>query len=191
MSKTPFQIGMIGYGTVGRGVAQLLRDEADLYAARFGRAVALRAVLVRDRSRAVAAGLDEAVVTDDPEAFFAHKVDAVVEVAGGRDPVGGYVRRALKQQAHVVTANKALLAAEGPELFGLARKHGVSIAFEASCGGGIPCVTALTAGLMANRIGGLYGILNGTCNYILTEMARRGKTYAEALAEAKDRGYAE
>ncbi|MEM9882339.1 MAG: homoserine dehydrogenase, partial [Planctomycetota bacterium] len=191
MSENPYRVGMIGYGTVGRGVAQLLHELADLYAARLGRPLELRAVLVRDRARAVVAGLDEEMVTDDPEAFFAHDVETVIEVAGGRDPVGGYVRRALKKRAHVVTANKALLAAEGPELFGLARQRGVTIAFEASCGGGIPCVTALTAGLMANRIGGLYGILNGTCNYILTEMARRGKTYAEALAEAKDRGYAE
>jgi len=90
-----------------------------------------------------------------------------------------------------VTANKALLAARGPALFGLARENNVSIAFEASCGGGIPCVTALTSGLMANDMSALYGILNGTCNYILTEMTQRGKSYAEALAEAKEKGYAE
>jgi homoserine dehydrogenase len=115
----------------------------------------------------------------------------IVEVAGGRGVMSTYVRRALESGKHVITANKAMLAAEGPELFALARKHKVAIAFEASVAGGIPVITAMQFGLMANRIDALYGILNGTCNYILTEMTREGKSYATALAEAQAKGYAE
>ncbi len=198
MSETPTTtVSMIGYGTVGRGVAGLLHEHAELYTQRTGHQVQLGRVLVRDvakaRVAAAQAGDPEAATrfTDDPAEFAAAPAQVVIEVAGGLDPVDGWIRQALQAQRHVVTANKALLAARGPELFALARTHGVSLAFEASCGGGIPCVTALTAGLMGNRITGLYGILNGTCNYILTEMTQRGKSYAQALAEAKDKGYAE
>lgn len=192
MSEPVLKVGMIGFGTVGRGVAELLRDEAELYTSRVGRCIELVKVLVRDVGKATANdGINAARVTDDADTFFAADTDVVIEVAGGLDPVGGFVARALREGKHVVTANKSLLAARGPELFGLAREHGASIAFEASCGGGIPCVTALTAGLMANRFSGLYGILNGTCNYILTQMTQHGESYADALAEAKDKGYAE
>ena len=196
-ASAPFTVSMIGYGTVGQGVAELLRRHGELYALRTGRSVKLGRVLVRDvakaRAAAQGAGDPEAAerFTDDPAAFLTAPADAVIEVAGGLDPVDGLIRDALKAGRHVVTANKALLAARGAELFGLAREHGVSVAFEASCGGGIPCVTALMAGLMANDVTALYGILNGTCNYILTEMTQRGKSYAEALVEAKEKGYAE
>ncbi|MEM9416261.1 MAG: homoserine dehydrogenase [Planctomycetota bacterium] len=192
MSDKPLGVGMIGLGTVGRGVAALLRDEAGLYAERCGRGLELRRVCVRDVAKAKASGaVDALIVTDEVDGLLGDDIDVVVEVAGGVDPVGGFVERALKAGKHVVTANKALLAERGAELFALAREHGVCIAFEASCGGGIPCVTALTQGLMANQIDGLYGILNGTCNYILTEMTRGGKSYADALAEAQAAGFAE
>jgi homoserine dehydrogenase len=155
--------------------------------------VELRRVLVRDAKKASeASGLSRERVTNDAESFFATPdMPIVVEVAGGRGMVSQYVRRALAAGKHVITANKSLLAAEGHELFALARRHGVSIAFEASVAGGIPVITAMQFGLMANRIDALYGILNGTCNYILTEMTRQGKPYATALAEAQQKGYAE
>jgi homoserine dehydrogenase len=192
MTNEPFKLAMIGYGTVGRGVAQLLHQQAELYTHRTGRSLQLQRVLVRDLAKArTAGGIDPALLTDDPDVLLATEADVVIEVAGGLDPVGGYLRRALEAGRHVVTANKSLLAARGPELFGLARRHRVCIGFEASCGGGIPCVTALTAGLMANQIHGLYGILNGTCNYILTQMTQHGASYAEALREAKEKGFAE
>ncbi len=192
MSQTPFRIGMIGCGTVGGGVAKLLTEQRELYHHRLGRTIELTRVLVRDPGKAIArGGVSAAQVTDDAEAFFAEHYDAVIEVAGGTGVVGDYVRRALAQGRHVVTANKSLLAAHGRELFKLAREHDASIAFEASCGGGIPCVTAIQTGLTANEYHGLYGILNGTCNYILTEMTHKGRTYAQALAEAKELGYAE
>ncbi len=183
---------MIGCGTVGSGVAQLLRDQKDLYTTRVGRTIELVAVLVRNVDKAKNTGLlQDIAVTNDPDAFFANDMDIVLEVAGGIDPISQYVQRALTAGCHVVTANKALLAAQGPELFRLAKQHNASIALEASCGGGIPIVTALTFGLMANRFEALYGILNGTCNYILTEMTQKGKTYETALAEAQEKGFAE
>ncbi|MEM1355870.1 MAG: homoserine dehydrogenase [Planctomycetota bacterium] len=192
MAEPIVGIGMIGLGTVGGGVAKLLRDEAELYTQRTGKRIELRRVMVRDTERARQSGLvDPAIVTGDVADLLGEQIDVVIEVAGGVDPVGGLMERLLGAGKHVVTANKSLLAAHGPALFALARKHGVSIAFEASCGGGIPCVTALCCGLMANRIDALFGILNGTCNYILTEMTRNGKTYAAALQEAQEKGYAE
>lgn len=184
---------MIGLGTVGRGVAELLRDEAALYTQRCGRPLELRRVLVRDAAKAGESGTveRERVTTRIDDLLQDESIGVIVEVAGGLDPVGGYVEQALRAGKHVVTANKTLLAERGAELFALARANSVAIAFEASCGGGIPCVGALTQGLMANRIDGLYGILNGTCNYILTEMTRGGKSYADALAEAQAAGFAE
>lgn len=189
----PINIGMIGCGTVGGGVASLLRDQAAMYAHTLGRPISLRRILVRDVPAAIKRGdAPEELFTDNPDDLFNdEQISIVIEVAGGIEPVGGYVRRALAGGRHVVTANKALLAAQGPELFALAREHGVSIAFEASCAGGVPVVSALLSGLSANEFRGLYGILNGTCNFILTEMATQGKTYDQALADAKRLGYAE
>ena len=193
LNKDVIGVGMIGLGTVGGGVAKLLSDEAELYTARTGKRIELRRVLVRDTQKAKASGLvDPSIVTDDQEQIIsAEDIDIVIEVAGGIEPIDSMLTFALEHGKHVVTANKSLLAEKGADLFATARRHDVSIAFEASCGGGVPCVTALTCGLMANRIDGLFGILNGTCNYILTEMTTNGKSYAEALAEAQEAGFAE
>ncbi len=193
MASNAIGIGMIGCGTVGGGVVKLLREQASLYARRLGRPVEIRRVLVRDAARAASSsGLPAERITSDADAFFATPdMPIIVEVAGGRGVISRHVRRSLEAGKHVITANKALLAAEGADLFALARKHHVSIAFEAAVAGGIPVITAMQFGLMANRIDALYGILNGTCNYILTEMTRQGKSYAVALAEAQARGYAE
>jgi homoserine dehydrogenase len=184
---------MIGCGTVGGGVARLLSEQGAEYARRLGRRVELRRVLVRRAERAVReSGLEASLVTQDVGAFFATPgLDVVVEVAGGVSEVGELVKRSLETGRSVVTANKALLAARGAELFALAKRRGVAVAFEASCGGGIPLVTATQFGMMANRIDDLYGILNGTCNFILTQMTRSGKSYGQALAEAQALGYAE
>ena len=186
-------VGLIGCGTVGGGVAKLLRDQAEVYAQRIGRPIVLRRLLDKQKDRVIQSGLADAdIVTDDVDSFFdTPDMPIVIELAGGTGAASVFVKRALEAGKHVVTANKALLAKQGPELFALARKHNASIAFEASCGGGIPCVTALQFGLMANRIDALYGILNGTCNYILTEMTGKGKTYDKALADAQKLGYAE
>ena len=122
---------------------------------------------------------------DDPQTKI------VVELMGGTDAAAKYVERALRLGKPVVTANKSLLASRGPHLFALARQHGTCIAFEASCAGGIPIIDALTRGLVANRIDALVGIVNGTCNFILTQMTRNGRPYRDALAEAQKLGYAE
>jgi len=184
---------MIGCGTVGVGVVKLLREQASLYAQRLGRPVELRKVLVRDVAKATkASGLEKENITSDAQAFFnTPDMPIVVEVAGGRGVISEHVRRAIEAGKHVITANKALLAAEGSDLFALARKHRVCIAFEAAVAGGIPVITAMQFGLMANRIDALYGILNGTCNYILTEMTCKAKSYDVALAEAQAKGFAE
>ena len=186
-------IGMIGCGTVGGGVARLLCDQADLYTRRLGRPLELRRVLVRDVNKADREpSVPRDVLTDDADAFFdTPNMSIVVEVAGGTGPAAQFVRRAIESGRHVVTANKSLLADQGPDLFALARQHNVAVAFEASCGGGIPIVTALKFGLMANRIDAMYGILNGTCNYILTQMTQQGETYSDALRDAQRLGYAE
>lgn len=193
MTDTAIGVGLIGCGTVGGGVAKLLRDQADLYTQRLGRPIVLRRLLDKEKDRVIQSGLADAdVVTDDVDSFFdTPDMQVVIELAGGTGAASTFVKRALQGGKHIVTANKALLAEQGPELFALARNNNVSIAFEASCGGGIPCVTALTFGLMANQIDALYGILNGTCNYILTEMTGKGKDYNTALADAQELGYAE
>jgi len=186
-------VGMIGCGTVGGGVVTLLKRQAALYETRLGRPIELRRVLVRDVSRGDRhADVDPALLTDDADAFFnTPDMQIVLEVAGGTGVIGRHVRRAIEAGKHVVTANKALLAAEGPDLFKLADRCNVAVAFEASCGGGIPIVTALKFGLMANRIDALFGILNGTCNYILTQMTRHGTSYDVALSDAQAKGFAE
>jgi len=189
-------VGMIGCGTVGCGVARLLHEQGARYARLLGKSIELRRVLVRDMAKLRTSNgfsvIDRQILTDDPQAFFATAdMPIVIEVAGGGGPVGNYVRKALAAGKHVVTANKALLATQGPELFELGRKYGAAIAFEASCGGGIPLVTALQFGLVAEQIDALYGILNGTSNYVLTEMTQNNKTYNAALDEAMARGFAE
>lgn len=193
MNEKPVGIGMIGCGVVGSGVAELLLTESERLAGRLGRKLELKKILVRERDlRNRTDGIPEGILTSDVEAFFnTQDMPILVELGGGRGMISEFVRRALGMGKHVVTANKALLAAEGPELFALARKHGVSIGFEASCAGGIPLITAMNFGLMANRFSAFYAILNGTCNYILTKMGDEGQQYEAALKDAQNAGYAE
>lgn len=193
VKQSSIGIGLIGCGNVGSGVVQLLHEHSEMYRLRCGNSIQIRRVLVRQpRKYRRLPDLNPRWLTADPEAFFATPgLDVVVEVAGGTGVVAQYVRRALDAGKHVVTANKSMLAAQGPSLFTLAHQRNVSIAFEASCCGGIPVITALQFGLMANRIDALFGILNGTCNYILTQMTQARKTFALALREAQEKGYAE
>lgn len=193
MSDSKIGVGMIGCGTVGGGVARLLHEMTENNTRPIGAAIELRRVLVRDPNKSRAhQPVDGNLLTDDADAFFTTPdMPIVIEVAGGGGVISQYVRRALEMGKHVVTANKSLLATEGPSLLALARRHHVAIAFEASCAGGIPVVTALQFGLAANQIHAMYGILNGTCNYILTQMTQFGQTYHEALAGAQEQGFAE
>ena len=189
----PLSVGVAGLGTVGAGVLKLLRANADIVAARAGRPIAVTAVSARDRARERGVSLAGLRWYDDPVALATDPgVDVVVEVIGGSEgPARALVQAALAAGKPVVTANKALLAVHGAELAALAEAHSVPLAFEAAVAGGIPVIKALREGLAANRISRVTGILNGTCNYILTVMRERGKEFSEVLAEAQKLGYAE
>ena len=188
----PIKIGLIGFGTVGTGVARLLTGQQELLARRLGTPLVLKKVADLDltRPRRLALPADclttrAADILDDPE------IDIVVELIGGTTVARDYVLSAIARGKHVVTANKALLAHHGNDLLAAAAAQGVEIAFEASVCGGIPIILALRQGLAANRIQELFGILNGTANYILTQMTQSGASYADALSEAQAHGYAE
>jgi homoserine dehydrogenase len=189
----PLSVALAGLGTVGVGVLGLLRQNADLVAARAGRPIAVTAVSARDRSRERGVSLAGLHWFDDPVALAADPgVDVVVEVIGGSEgPAQAVVETALAAGKPVVTANKALLAVHGAELAAQAERAGVPLAFEAAVAGGIPVIKALREGLAGNRISRVAGILNGTCNYILTVMRERGREFSEVLAEAQKLGYAE
>jgi homoserine dehydrogenase len=192
-SPRPLAIAVAGLGTVGAGVLRLLRDNAEVVAARAGRPIAVTAVSARDRARDRGVSLSGLRWYDDPVALAADpKVDVVVELIGGSDgPARALVEAALRVGRPVVTANKALLAVRGAALAELAEAREVPLAFEAAVAGGIPAVKAVREGLAANRIQRVAGILNGTCNYILTTMREHRREFAEVLAEAQRLGYAE
>ena len=191
--KPPLKIAIAGLGTVGTGVARLLHDNSDLIAARAGRRIELAAVLERDRKRERGVDLSRPKWHASPRDLAADpRVEVVVELIGGAEGVAlDLVKSALSAGKHVVTANKALLAHHGNELAALAAKHGVALAFEAAVAGGIPILKALREGLAANNINRVYGILNGTCNYILTQMRDSRRDFGAVLKEAQELGYAE
>ncbi|GAA0598266.1 homoserine dehydrogenase [Craurococcus roseus] len=193
MSVAPLRVGVAGLGTVGAGLLKLLRDNAEVVAARAGRPVEVAAVSARDRGRDRGFDLRGVRWHDDPVALAADPdVDAVVELIGGSEgPARRLVEASLRAGRPVVTANKALLAVHGAALAEVAAAKGVPLAFEAAVAGGIPAIKALREGLAANRIGRVAGILNGTCNYILTTMREGKRGFAEVLAEAQRLGYAE
>jgi homoserine dehydrogenase len=185
-------IGLIGCGNVGGGVAKLLLEHPERMAARAGRRLELRRIVVRDLSKERAVALPAGILTTDlRDVLHDPQIQVAVEVVGGTDYAKKAVLEALAHGKHVVTANKALLAQHGAEVFDTGRRYNRALAFEAAVGGGIPIIAALSQSLTANKILSLQGILNGTCNFILTGMSEHGHTYAEALAEAQRRGYAE
>jgi len=189
----PLAVGIAGLGTVGLGVVRLLRENADIVAARAGRPIEVAAVSARDRTRDRGEPLTHARWFDDPLALASEPgLDVLVEVIGGSgDPARGLVLSALRQGRPVVTANKALVACHGTELAAAAEAGGTTLAFEASVAGGIPVIKLLREGLAGNRISRVAGILNGTCNFIFTNMRERGREFADVLAEAQRLGYAE
>jgi len=189
----PLSVGIAGLGTVGGGVLRVLRDNADIVTAHAGRPITVTAISARDRARDRGVKLDGMRWYQDPVALATDSgVDAVVELIGGSDdPAHALVFAALRAGKSVVTANKALLARHGVALAQAAEKSGAPLAFEASVAGGIPIIKALREGLAANRIRRVAGILNGTCNFILTSMRERGREFADVLAEAQKLGYAE
>jgi len=186
-----FRVGIVGCGTVGGGVVELLLKNGHLIERRIGRKIEIAFVADKDPDKPKKLGVpEEKVFTDAFEALNV-ECDAVVELIGGTTVAKDLVLEALKRGRHVVTANKALLADYGEEIFTAARENNVSVKFEASVGGGIPVVKALREGLVGNRVSAIYAIINGTANFILTQMSQKGVSFEGALKEAQDRGYAE
>ena len=189
----PLSVALAGLGTVGGGVLAMLRQNCDIIAARAGRPIAVTSVSARDRGRDRGFSIEGLRWYDDPVALARDpSTDVVIEVMGGSDgPALALVGAALGAGKAVVTANKALLAVHGAALAAMAERAGVPLAFEAAVAGGIPVIKALREGLAGNRISRVAGILNGTCNYILTVMRERKREFGDVLADAQRLGYAE
>ena len=192
MPKDGVNVGIIGFGTVGTGTARILLENADVIQRRLGFPVFLRRIAdldtKKDRGIKLPKGVlvpDAGEILDDPE------IDIVAELIGGTKAAKDFILKAIRSKKHIVTANKALLALAGNEIFAEAEKNGVSVGFEASVAGGIPIVKVIREGLIANRILSIYGIINGTSNYILTKMTEEGIEFSVALKEAQRLGYAE
>lgn len=192
MSSEPLGVALIGCGTVGGGVAKILLDHRDRLAARAGRPIVLRRVVVRDPAKPRPVKLPADLVATDPAAALADpSVHVVVELIGGTTTAKTVVLDALAAGKHVVTANKALLAEAGAAVFGAARTAGKAVCFEAAVAGGVPIIRALGESLAANQVTAIQAILNGTSNFILTAMTERAMSYAVALSDAQRLGYAE
>ncbi len=189
----PLKVGLAGLGTVGGGVLKLLAARKDALAARCGRGIEIVAVSARNRRKKRAADISSLRFVSDPVALAADpEIDVFVELIGGEEGVAKEASEtAIRAGKHVVTANKALLAHHGPALAALAEKHGVALNFEGAVAGGIPVVKVMRESLQGNAISRVYGILNGTCNYILTTMQKEGRPFGEVLKEAQAQGYAE
>ncbi len=189
----PLRIAIAGLGTVGAGVVRMIEAHPGMIAARAGRPIEIAAISARSRSRDRGVDLSPYEWEDDPVALARRAdVDLIVEVIGGEDgPAKACALTALTAGRHVVTANKAMLARHGQLLAETAEAHGAALRYEAAVAGGVPIVKALTEGLAGNRIERVLGVMNGTCNYILTRMEATGAAYADALAEAQKLGYAE
>ncbi len=190
--KKRVNVGLIGFGTVGTGVVKVLKENAQTIRERLGCELYLKRVADRDTARDRGVRLDEGVLTaeaadviNDPE------IDIVIELVGGTGVARTFIMDALGRGKHVVTANKALLSTHGREIFTKAVDSGLDVGFEASVGGGIPVIKALREGLCANRIHSIYGIINGTANYILSKMTNEGGKFEDVLRRAQEKGYAE
>jgi len=194
VKKKSIGVGLMGLGVVGGGVAKVLTDKAKVLAGQVGCPLVLRKVKVleSDLAKPQARELGLQLFTTDADEFFAEPgVDIVVEAIGGEEPALDYLKRALSGGKHVVTSNKEVIAKHGAELFALAQQCEVGLHYEASVGGGIPLIAPFQQDLVANEISGIYAIINGTTNYILTRMAREGIDFPSALESAQKLGYAE
>lgn len=191
-SMNTVNVGIIGFGTVGSGTVEILLNNRDIITSRVGSEILIRKIadldIARDRGVPVASDL---LTTDPMEIIRDPGIHIVVELIGGLTHARDFILKAMEAGKHVVTANKALLAECGGEIYGAAEKYGISLAYEASVGGGIPVIRSLREGLAANRIQTIMGILNGTSNYILTQMSQKELPYKRAVEEAIRLGYAE
>ncbi|PLX98066.1 MAG: homoserine dehydrogenase [Desulfuromonas sp.] len=185
-------VALLGFGTVGTGVVKILQDNGELLEQRVGANLRLKKVIDLDTTTDRGVVLPDGVLSDNIEDVFDdQEIDVVIELIGGYEPARTFVLRSIAAGKHIVTANKALLALHGEEIFAAAEEQGVSVMYEASVGGGIPIITSLLENLGANRFNAVFGILNGTCNYILTRMTREGSEFATILKDAQQLGYAE
>lgn len=185
-------VGLIGFGTVGAGMVEILLNNRQLIGDRVGGEIVLKRIADLDIHSDRGVRIDPAILTTDAmEVIDDPEIEVVVELIGGCDQALDYISMAMERGKHVITANKALIATHGKQLFGMAERYDVDIAFGASVAGGIPIIKALKEGLAANRVQSVLAILNGTSNYILTRMTQEGLSFQEALSTAKRLGYAE
>jgi len=192
LKKDKIAIAIIGFGTVGSGTVKILLSNQGIIRERTGFDLILKRISDLDVSRDRGVRLPEEILTTDAEDILGDpEIDIVVELIGGIRPAKDFILRAVRDRKHIVTANKALLATEGNEIFQEAEKFGVEVGFEASVAGGIPIIKVIREGLVANRILSVYGIINGTSNYILSRMTEEGIEFSHALKEAQKLGYAE
>ena len=192
MQEKLVKVGLIGFGTVGAGVAKIVLENANAIAAKTGLRLQLACVVDTDLKRQRPVKLPDGILTNDINKILNDKsIEIAIELVGGTGIAKEIQLKMLAAGKDVVTANKALLAKFGAELYAAAHKAGKCIAFEASCAGGIPIISGIRTGLAANDITAFYGILNGTCNYILSSMTSKGEDFAEALSQAQTKGYAE
>ncbi len=188
----PVKVGLLGLGTVGGGTLTVLQRNAGLIASRAGRRIEITIATARDLSKARALDTSRLKLVADPfEVVDSPEVEIIAELIGGIEPAHELVLRAIRNGKHVVTANKALIALHGNEIFAAARARGVMVAFEAAVAGGIPVIKVMREALAGNDVWWLAGIINGTCNFILSALGEAGSDFAEVLAEAQRRGYAE
>jgi homoserine dehydrogenase len=186
------KVGLIGFGNIGAGVVKLLQQNADVIRSKVGAGIVLKRIADLDITGDRGVTVDPACLTTDVNAIFDDpEISVVIELVGGYEPAKTFVLKAIEKGKHIVTANKALLALHGSDIFSAAARKGVEVQFEASVGGGIPVLTSIKGNLAANRIGSVFGIMNGTCNYILTRMTQEGADFADVLAAAQQLGYAE
>lgn len=192
MGKDKITVGIIGFGTVGTGTVKILLENRNILPSRIGFDVILKRIADKDIKRDRGLKLPKGILTPNAEDILNDPaIDIVVELIGGIHPAKDFILRAIRNKKHVVTANKALLATEGNEIFSEAEISGAEVGFEASVAGGIPIIKVLREGLVANNIIAIYGIINGTSNYILTKMTEEKVEFSEALKEAQRLGYAE
>jgi homoserine dehydrogenase len=190
--KNAIGIGLLGLGTVGSGVVEVLATRADSLAEQAGLPLILKKVLVHNVNKRRSVKVSSSLLTSHSEEVLAHpKVDIVIELIGGEHPATEYIERAITSGKHIVTANKEVMAKHGYELFSLARKHNTDLRYEASVGSGIPLISSFQRDLAANKISAIQAILNGTTNYILTRMAHEGLDFVTTLKQAQKLGYAE
>lgn len=194
MSQKYIGIGLLGLGVIAGQVARVLVEKADVLAERVGCPIVLRKikVLENDLSRPQAKAMDSRLFTTDEDEFFAEpEIDIVIEAIGGERPARQYLERAISGGKHAITSNKEVIAKHGTELLSLAQQYKVGLRYEGSVGGGIPLISPFQHDLVANKISGIYAIINGTTNFILTKMAKDGVDFSSALRRAQELGYAE